>query len=189
MLPVRYTYYPQHHRETRLTSQKRPPPSVRFFASFLRRPRREKSPSSLDRRRVAPRLLAPSPPHSTLWLQKCNRTIERSRRIGREESGPAMAMRATGRLQLPVFATVPRGLIQTHTHCTRTWCMRARMHPHSGVRLHATHYVCTPSSRDAPRARSVALSRARCTHHARTHVRMYRRICVSSDAMQRVHSR
>lgn len=177
--------------ETRSTSQKRPPPSARFFASFfLRRPRREKSPSSLDRRQVAPRLLAPSPPHP-LSLQKCNRTIERSRRIGREEESGrslAMAMRATGRLRLPVFATVPRGPVHTHTraraltHLTHVPYARARTHPHAKVRLHATHYVCTPSlsriHRASAKRRSFSLSfslpfaRTLSLHASRTHARM-----------------
>jgi len=88
---------------------------------------------------------------------------EKSFRIGREENGPAMAMRATGRL--PVFATIPRcSRIRARTFICA--CTHALTYRRASTR--EAHYACTPPLRgDAPRAPQVAFSRAHT--HARTH--------------------
>lgn len=137
---------------TRSTSQKRPLPSGRFFGSFfLPAARREKSVSSLDRRRRSPSSLPLPPDPQTPSLQKCNRTIERSRRIGREENGPAMAMRATGRpLGYQFLRGSPRGPVRvcTHTH--------ERTPTHTGARAY--------TRRITHARRRCARERAQCTH-------------------------
>jgi len=143
-------------------------PAVRSF--FPSTARREKIASSPDRRRVDPRL-SPPPRNLILPLQKCNRTIERSRR--KEENGPAMATRATGRL--PVFAMAREASCVCVAH-TRARARARSACSHTVAHLHAMHYACTPSSRrDAPRAPRRALSRT----HARTHARMYMSALVS----------
>jgi len=107
----------------------------------------------------------PPPRNLILPLQKCNRTIERSRR--KEENGPAMATRAIGRslgYQFLRWPARPRASVFARTAACAC--------SHTVAHLHAMHYACTPSSRrDAPRAprRSLSLARAHARTHARTH--------------------
>lgn len=130
---------------TRSTSQKRPLPSGRFFGSFfLPAARREKSVSSLDRRRRSPSSL-PLPP-----FQSSNPLVAKVQQDDREKSsywerGERPRNGNAGDrspARLPVFARIPAGSrTRVYAHA------RTHTHTHRRARLHATHYACTPSLR------------------------------------------